>query len=96
MFLDDQLLEIGRKSKNLSIEEKNEVFGQMLQICFANIRKIGDENLTDAVCMSNLKRVHNTWNKVADILENEGINVIYVNEFKKYVEDTSQGKLKIV
>ena len=68
MFLDEELLKIGRETE-LTKEEMLKAISEMVKSCFNNLQKSTNEKMTDNNIVANFKRVNNTWNRVAEILE---------------------------
>lgn len=82
MFLDDQLLQIGRNAKTDSEKDIFEAINTMWQACMINLNKnINDKSTNDKV-LAQFKRVNNTWKLVADKLEKEGVVFIKRDGFE--------------
>lgn len=85
MFLDDELLMLGR---NVELTEENikECVGKMINVCFNNLSKRLEGNKTDQTIRTGFKRVNKTWQMVADKLNTEGRGFMKIDGFKIYVE----------
>ena len=92
MFLDDELLLIGR-SVELNEKSINETISKMINACFANLNKnIEGKPRTNQTILSSFKRVNNTWIKVSKRLDKEGIGFVKTNGFQIFVESESEFK----
>lgn len=85
MFLDDQLLEIGRNADVSTAEGLQKAITLMINACFSNLQeKIGD-NKTGEIIHANFKRVNNTWRMVAEKLKKEDNGFIKTDGFEIFV-----------
>lgn len=93
MFLDDQLLEIGRTVTVWS-EEKEifEAINKMIQACMGNISDNTPRKANEQALKSAFRRVNNTWRQVAEILEKEQRGVIRVDGFEAFVKSKEEFK----
>lgn len=82
MFLDEELLEIGRNTDLTKFDSVKKSIGKMIQICFKNLSEKINGNLDDKIILANFKRVNNTWMTIADKLESEGRGFIQRDGFK--------------
>ncbi len=76
MFLDDQLIEIGRNAKTDNEKGIFDAINKMSQVCFLNLTKNIKENTNNQNVIAQFKRVNNTWKLAVDELEKEGINFV--------------------
>lgn len=91
MFLDDELLKIGRE---VDIDDRESVISAikvMIQACFRNVSEgiAGDKSMP--TIQTNFKRVNNTWIRVANQLEKEGKGFVNEDGFKMIVESKFKG-----
>jgi hypothetical protein len=91
MFLDDELLQIGRNT-DMTIASANESCSKMVQLCFKNLGKNITPTSSREVIVANFNRVNNTWRKVVTILDNEGLSFVKIDGFKNFVESEPQFK----
>ena len=76
MFLDDQLLEIGR---SVDFEDADSIFKtteKMIKACYDNLIEKVKDCREEKVIIAQVKRVIKTWELVADKLESEQISLI--------------------
>lgn len=86
MFLDDELLEIGRKADLSTYTSVNSACQKMLQVCFGNLVKNIEKDFS--LISANFKRVNKTWVKVARLLSSEGKGFVNEDGFRLFVEAT--------
>lgn len=87
MFLDEKLLEVGRKfNTSMAFDECKPLISQMINICFDSLETNIKGNHNDAVILAQFKRVNNVWAKVAETLEKENKGFIRKDGFKAFVE----------
>jgi hypothetical protein len=87
MFLDEELLEIGRNADINTKEGVIEAIRKMLSLCFKNLSDNVGKNTTDIeIIKTNFKRINNTWKMVSEKLELEGKGFIKLDGFKIFVE----------
>lgn len=81
IFLDDQLIEIGR---NAELTEKGifNAVNKMSQACFLNLTKRIGENTNNKAVIAQFKRVNNTWKIAVDKLEKEGVRFVKRDGFE--------------
>lgn len=91
MFLDDELLMIGRSS-DLSEENIKRCVGKMINVCFANLQSRLGNNKTEQSIIAGFNRVNKTWQMVADKLSEEGKGFIKRNGFQLFVESKQEFK----
>ena len=89
MFLDEELLKIGRETE-LTKEEMLKAISEMVKSCFNNLQKSTNEKMTDNNIVANFKRVNNTWNRVAEILEKENRGFLKKDGFKFLIENNPE------
>lgn len=85
MFLDEQLLQIGR-STDMTNESAHKSISDMINACFSNLSKSIINHKDDGTILSNFKRVNQTWIDVAKMLDNEGKGFVKPDGFKIFVE----------
>lgn len=87
MFLDDELLALGR---GFEINNKNceDSFVKMMQACHKSLKENVKANSTDAHIVSQLNRINNTFKKAMNILKDEGRGFITEDGFKLFTEST--------
>ena len=90
MFLDDKLLMVGRQyNPSMNFAEIKLLVIEMTNICFESIKhniKLYGHNGRDVI-LAQFRRVNNTWDKVAEILEKENKGFIQKDDFKALVEN---------
>jgi len=91
MFLDDELLEIGRNTK-FTKEGVLKSSQKMVQVCFQNLIKRIEGSHDIDVLAANFKRVERTWRIVAEKLESEGKGFIRQDGFKEFVNSKPEFK----
>lgn len=91
MFLEDELLQIGR---NTELTEKGIYDGinSMIKACFANMSRIVGNKSYNASIIASFKRVNKTWIKVAEILEKENKGFIKSDGFKLFIDSKDEFK----
>ncbi|MCX6232732.1 MAG: hypothetical protein NTZ33_14435 [Bacteroidetes bacterium] len=91
MFLDDELLEIGRNAK-MTEESIKKAIDKMIKTVFNNLSDRINGSLDANVMISNFKRVNNTWKMVADSLKKEGRGFIRRDGFQDYIKASEEFK----
>jgi len=89
MFLDDELLLMGRNGKDYKSQSRLEkIQADMLNACMANLdlRINGDRKVTSNQLIANFKRVDNTWKKVVGILHSQKCTFFSMNDFERYIK----------
>jgi hypothetical protein len=89
MFLDEELLEIGRNT-GLTEDCINKSISKMVKVCFANLEKNLPKRSSDEMVISQFKRVNNTWKAVARILDHECLGFVKEDGFQLYVESKEE------
>ena len=91
MFLEDELLQIGR---NTEMTEKGICDGinEMIKCCFRNMSDIIGIKPCSASIIANFKRVNNTWIKVANTLKDEEKGFVKPDGFRLFVNATGDFK----
>ena len=84
MFLDEKLLELGRKTK-LDRESIIKCITEMIRICLSDVTKNLPDKPTDAKVKTSFKRVNNTFMAVVDILRSENRGFVKRDGFETYV-----------
>jgi len=84
MFLDDELIEIGRKVLNTE-ESIGATISEMLQVSFKNLAERMGENPNVISIYANFKRVNNQFKTAVDTLEKENICFVKRNAFEIFV-----------
>lgn len=82
MNLQENLLNIARNFDSNC--ESDILISDMIKECFKSLSASLKSTYTDADIISQFKKVNNTWNKVANILQDEDIYVIKNNGFKGF------------
>ncbi len=93
MFLDDELLQLGRQghpNKNSRKLEKIET--EMILACMKNLDVRVSNTKSSDVLVANFKRVDNTWKKVVHKLIPEGFTFTKPELFQAYIEGTGDFK----
>ena len=91
MFLDDELLMLGRNCE-LTEEAIRECVGKMINVSFANLSNRLNGNKDDVSIIAGFKRVNKTWQIVAEKLDKEGRGFIKRNGFQLFVESNPEFK----
>lgn len=91
MFLEDELLQIGR---NTELTEKGIYDGvnSMIKACFANMGKIIGNKPDSQSIIANFKRVNNIWIKVSNTLINEERGFVKPDGFKLFINSKEEFK----
>lgn len=93
MFLDDELLKIGRTGHSNRCERKLEATRlSMLLACMENLGKNTYLEMVEKDLVANVKRVENTWRKIVAKLHLEGFHFISLTQFKEYMESQKEFK----
>jgi len=86
MFLDQQLLELGRKGhSNMNPRKLEKVEWEMLQACLENLKKNILQKVSDETVINNFRRVDNTWKKAVKQLQGEGFTASKPSGFQVYI-----------
>lgn len=91
MFLDDELLQIGR-SVELTDEGMRKSISSMIKVCFESLHKQLNGKRDELSIKANFKRVNNTWIKVCTKLDKEGLGFAKINGFQLFVEQKPEFK----
>lgn len=91
MFLDDELLELGR-SCDLTENGIKECATKMMNVSFANLAKRFYGRTDNNTILMEFKRVNKTWQMVANVLAKEGRGFIKIDGFKLFVESKPEFK----
>ena len=91
MFLDDELIEIGRKVENTE-ESIKKTISEMIQKSFSNLAERMGENPSVTVIYANFKRVNNQFKTAVDALQKENICFVKRNAFEIFVNSKTEFK----
>jgi len=91
MFLDDELLMIGREC-DLTEESIFNSINKMINASFTNLLKRIGNSPSERQTRANFRRVNNTWYKVAEILEKENKGFVKKDGFQLFVESKPEFK----
>lgn len=88
MFLDEELLQIGRNAP-ITEDGINKAIKEMVRTCFRDIHKRSTDQPIQ-VMLASFKRVNNTWKKVAKILDDEKRGFIRIDGFEQLVRHNKE------
>ena len=92
MFLDEELLKIGRNTDINNWEEINKSVSEIIKKCFDSLSENISPKSSDKDILSQFKRVNNTWRSVAKKLEKENKGILKIDGFRLYVEQKTAFK----
>jgi hypothetical protein len=82
MSLESELLKLARNFDDNC--ESDTLISEMIKTCFKQLKTMLNDSSSDEYIISQFKKVNNTWNKVSNILQDEGIYLIKQNGFKGF------------